>query len=163
MSLQGVLVSGVPARLSHRGRQLDVISMLDTGTKGTHAFIDHTLAQELGLPRERKTEFVVVGGELKVGFYSTLDELSLPTVANCVIKNATVLVGDAGKDRTKVLVGEDFIRDVGGELKFFPDKTLISCKGGTETAIPYSKVPVQEILLVGAAVVLGITLLVVLT
>jgi hypothetical protein len=114
----------------------------DTGLQDAHLQVPSTVADELGIVsvgaenRSDATQNFVVNRGI-------IDEISVPGVSNCSLRNAKVLFFDDAP----FLIGNDFLRDLGGDISYAKGTSDLTCDGPNINQQPRS-VPIFSVTLV---------------
>ena len=143
--------------LTNGPRSVNVQALHDTGAE-VYAFIDHSVADALGLQRGGAMGYSGIAGS-SVGFKSSITGIRLDDNPSCFLQgNIPVLVGQVTVPNVKILLGEYFFKDLRLNTGFDDNgNVLISCRGGQTIAVGQ---PLPEgTLFIGGAIVLGAALL----
>jgi len=96
----------------------------DSGLDGAHIQMPSTMARSFGIvPIESRG-----GSDLTRSFTAStgrIERITVPGYSGCVLIGGTVLFYDGAP----LLIGNDFIRDVGAEISYESDKPSLSCHG----------------------------------
>lgn len=120
----GALIPVFPVDLTHRGRTERIQVGFDTGMTGTHLELPTSTAKRLGLTKIGTEEFVDAFGP-NLSSVARIDQISVPGKSGCGVKSAKVIFHEGAP----TLIGNDFIRDIGGSISYGRNGAGLTCAG----------------------------------
>jgi hypothetical protein len=134
----------VDVTLTYKGKSVVVPAAIDTGASD-FGFLDAAVANGLGLPLGDKVGYSGVGGVPQEGWFRAVDSAFINENKKCQVNNFEILAGTLGAEQygIKMLVGQDFMRTVGMNLKFEKSgNVVIACEGSEGVVIPPKGLPI---------------------
>jgi predicted aspartyl protease len=123
--ITGALIPVFLVELTHRGRTEQIQVGFDTGMSGAHLEIPTSTANKLGLTAIDTEEFIDASG-VHLSSVAHIDKISLPGKSGCFVPRAKVIFHDGAP----TLIGNDFIRDIGGSIRYGSKGASLTCTGG---------------------------------
>ncbi len=152
----GLIMPKLDVQLSYGGRTITVEGGLDTGADTTVAIMDQAIISQLGLPRTGTVRVYTAAGPRDV-YTSRLDFVSVVGSPGCLLRDITDVWLSPVEGGTKVLLGENFVKAMGGSIVPTPDGLKLTCKPGE--ALVIERVPTWAIVAgVGVAAAAGLAI-----
>lgn len=114
--------------MAHRGKAENASAFFDTGWEGTDIAVPWSIAYRLGLPALRTVTARTHTGTVTL-VKSKMDRLALQDVPACYVNGADVDILPSNSPIQKVIVGEGFMKKVGGRLGYDDQGPFFSCTG----------------------------------